>query len=59
MFLLVLAYPGCPGSKAIKRSLLLLLVAKLYISYHCSVIYLTIAHNTPLLLFGNFVKNSG
>jgi len=25
MFLLVPAYPGCPGSKAIKRSLLLLL----------------------------------
>ena len=24
MFLLVLAYPGCPGSKAVKRSLLLL-----------------------------------
>ena len=26
-FLLVPAYPGCPGSKAVKRSLLLLLVA--------------------------------
>jgi len=26
MFLLVPAYPGCPGSKAVKRSLLLLLV---------------------------------
>jgi len=26
MFLLVLAYPGCPGSKAVKRSLLLLLL---------------------------------
>ena len=26
MFLLVPAYPGCPGSKAIKRSLLLLLL---------------------------------
>jgi len=26
MFLLVPAYPGCPGSKAIKRSLLLLFV---------------------------------
>ena len=25
MFLLVLAYPGCPGSKPVKRSLLLLL----------------------------------
>ena len=25
MFLLVLAYPGCPGSKAVKRSLLSLL----------------------------------
>jgi len=27
MFLLVPAYPGCPGSKAVKRSLLLLLCA--------------------------------
>ena len=27
MFLLVPAYPGCPGSKAVKRSLLLLLLA--------------------------------
>jgi len=27
MFLLVPAYPGCPGSKAVKRSLLLLLFA--------------------------------
>ena len=26
MFLLVPAYPGCPGSKAVKRSLLLLSV---------------------------------
>ena len=28
MFLLVPAYPGCPGSKAVKRSLLLLLFLK-------------------------------
>ena len=28
MFLLVPAYPGCPGSKAVKRSLLLLLIAE-------------------------------
>jgi len=27
MFLLVLAYPGCPLSKAVKRSLLLLLLS--------------------------------
>jgi len=26
MFILVPAYPGCPGSKAVKRSLLLLLL---------------------------------
>jgi len=26
LFLLVPAYPGCPGSKAVKRSLLLLLL---------------------------------
>ena len=29
MFLLVPAYPGCPGSKAVKRSLLLLLAVDL------------------------------
>jgi len=28
MFLLVPAYPGCPGSKAVKRSLLLLVVVR-------------------------------
>ena len=30
MFLLVPAYPGCPGSKAVKRSLLLLLYLKVF-----------------------------
>jgi len=30
MFLLVPAYPGCPGSKAVKRSLLLLLLFSTY-----------------------------
>ena len=30
MFLLVPAYPGCPGSKAVKRSLLLLYVSIFY-----------------------------
>jgi len=42
MFLLVLAYPGCPGSKAVKRSLLLLLLISIllpepgkFISYIC------------------------
>ena len=29
MFLLVPAYPGCPGSKAVKRSLLFLVLAHL------------------------------
>ena len=33
MFLLVPAYPGCPGSKAVKQSLLLLL-SLYHISYH-------------------------
>jgi len=32
MFLLVPAYPGCPGSKAVKRSLLLLLLVLLDLS---------------------------
>jgi len=31
MFLLVPAYPGCPGSKAVKRSLLLLLLLYEYV----------------------------
>ena len=35
MFLLVPAYPGCPGSKAIKRSLLLLFEVDMTI--HCQV----------------------
>jgi len=52
MFLLVPAYPGCPGSKAVKRSLLLLLLflggmrggAKVTIEPHrhegmCTVLY--------------------
>ena len=30
MFLLVPAYPGCPGSKAVKRSLLLLLAQSFF-----------------------------
>jgi len=34
MFLLVPAYPGCPGSKAVKRSLLLLYL----VSDHASVL---------------------
>ena len=33
MFLLVPAYPGCPGSKAVKRSLLLLLYAAIAYSH--------------------------
>ena len=35
MFLLVPAYPGCPGSKAVKRSLLLLLL----LCVHLSLLY--------------------
>jgi len=34
MFLLVPAYPGCPGSKAVKRSLLLLLHCNIYLALH-------------------------
>jgi len=37
MFLLVPAYPGCPRSKAVKRSLLLF-----YLFYLCIFIYLTL-----------------
>jgi len=35
MFLLVPAYPGCPGSKAVKRSLLLLLCPCPSMFCHC------------------------
>jgi len=34
MFLLVPAYPGCPGSKAVKRSLLLLLFGTTRVSWY-------------------------
>jgi len=34
MFLLVPAYPGCPGSKAVKRSLLLVVVTTIVNSDH-------------------------
>ena len=37
MFLLVPAYPGCPGSKAVKRSLLLLLL--LFASQQCYLFF--------------------
>ena len=40
MFLLVPAYPGCPGSKAMKRSLLLLLL------YYWTGQYLTEPENS-------------
>ena len=50
MFLLVPAYPGCPGSKAVKRSLLLVLL--LYVLYSVRVI--------PLLIFdGQTVTANG
>ena len=38
MFLLVPAYPGCPGSKAVKRSLLLLLLESL-VFWQCNTSY--------------------
>ena len=37
MFLLVPAYPGCPGSKAVKRSLLLLLLPTLVVTHQLQV----------------------
>jgi len=42
MFLLVPAYPGCPGSKAVKRSLLLTVQSR----YTLEEVY----HSTPLKL---------
>jgi len=44
MFLLVPAYPGCPGSKAVKRSLLLLLLLWV-LSYVDSFVYLGLCVN--------------
>ena len=38
MFLLVPAYPGCPGSKAVKRSLLLLLCEFVGAWHHVSIV---------------------
>jgi len=43
MFLLVPAYPGCPGSKAVKRSLLLLLLDE-----DCANLVVSILTNTPI-----------
>ena len=48
MFLLVPAYPGCPGSKAVKRSLLLLSVVMIVVingTSHCGLIMI---HHFPL-----------
>jgi len=42
MFLLVPAYPGCPGSKAVKRSLLLLLYVFCIIS--CVIVCFIFVH---------------
>jgi len=41
MFLLVPAYPGCPGSKAVKRSLLLLLLFSLMMDAYDQTIRLS------------------
>ena len=47
MFLLVPAYPGCPGSKAVKRSLLLLY---LYMLQLCINMFLSLAVLTAALI---------
>ena len=59
MFLLVPAYPGCPGSKAVKRSLLLLL---LFICVRFSFSLWTLdylCNTTPLLLISGSRKMLG
>ena len=43
MFLLIPAYPGCPGSKAIKRSLLLLLYWVCLSVFSCTVSFVSIS----------------
>jgi len=60
MFLLVPAYPGCPGSKAVKRSSLLLLYwchvleQMLFCSYFCSWNFVIVI---PLFIeCGNFFR---
>jgi len=42
MFLLVPAYPGCPGSKAVKRSLLLLFQHKICYIHSCLLYMLNV-----------------
>jgi len=49
MFLLVPAYPGCPGLKAVKRSLLLLL---LFFFVFCTYLY-------PVYIYRVFSVNKG
>jgi len=46
MFLLVPAYPGCPGSKAVKRSLLLLLLLLVRYDFNRLAVYLSF--RTPI-----------
>jgi len=48
MFLLVPAYPGCPGSKAVKRSLLLLFIFGVLYVYYCGIATLSVGgHRSP------------
>ena len=44
MYLLVPAYPGCPGSKAVKRSLLLLLLYFTTGHFHICVLTKNVAY---------------
>ena len=50
MFLLVPAYPGCPGSKAVKQSLLLLLYNWVFMSQLQRILHVVrIAHSADVL----------
>ena len=51
MFLLVPAYPGCPGSKAVKRSSSLLLLFILYASQVILFCSLFLSYLLPYLSF--------
>jgi len=55
MFFLVPAYPGCPGSKAVKRSLSLLLYLNVQLST-CGILILLASLSNILKQLAVFIK---
>ena len=62
MFLLVPAYPGCPGSKAVKRSSLLLLLLVFIVAFFLLIVVMVVVcsclsfYNVYLKLVVNFIE---